>query len=597
MTTTNFLPQTSLDVPSLKASLQTFLKSQDKFQDYDFDGSNISAVLDLLAAVAFQQTFYLNMVGNEMFLDTALLRDSIISHAKDLNYTPRSRVAATATARVTINAPDNPDSVVIPKFWPITTSVNGQSFTFTTNDAITVRNNGSTQGLVSDPIVFYEGNIVEEWFDPSDPQDLSTISNCITLKSDAIDTQSIIVEIAQSADDRDSLTTWTRAFDLFGIDSESTVYFVQAGQNNQYQIAFGNDSFGAKPKSPSLIKVTYRETSANQSKGARSFSPGRAIEQYSNISIQTLISASGGAERETDLEIKTNAPRSFAVQNRAINDSDYIQLLKTQFPMLEAISVYGGEDATPRKMYSKVIVVTKPYDGEITSQTIKSAIISYLVDIMGLTATPVVVDPVYLYVALDVSALYDPNATQLTRSDLIAAIRQSIADFNSSQLSDFSADFYYSKLVAAIDATDPTIKSNLTSVRIIYKMSPIAGNPTSYSIDFGNAIAPGSVVSGQFEQLDSTGIVQPSSYIADNRSGVLNVYRVVGGVLTTIVANVGTVDYATGVIAVNNLTVYDYNGSVINLYATPVSNDINVGRDKIIQIQPSDVEVALTEIS
>lgn len=578
----NFLPITSLDVPSLKESLKASLQSLPQYADYDFEGSNLSALLDLLAAAGFQHTFFTNMVGNEMFLDTALMRDSIISHAKELNYVPRSRVAATAIVRISVTAPDNPAAVFIPRYYPVTTNYGGTTFTFTTNEAVTVKNNGGQ--LMSDPITIYEGEIVTEWFEVAG-------QSRYTLESSSIDATSIAVEIVNSSNDSTS-TPWRRAYDLFGIDSTSKVFFVQAGQNDQYEIVFGNGSLGSAPSAGNLIKVTYRITSANDSKGARVFAPGRVISGYSTIAVQTIQPAGGGAERETDQSIKLNAPKHFTTQKRAIVDVDYESLLRDNFPQLQSISVYGGEQAT-EKQYGKVFIVTKPYDGEITPATVKSAILTFLSDIVGMTTIPTLIDPVYLYLAVNSSVYYDDTVTSKSPSDIQSDVVQAIGAYNTTVLSDFNSDFRYSKLITDIDAADSSITSNETDVQIVFRVSPISDNPTSYAIELSNAIKPGTLISSIFQQQVDGSTYQ--SWLADNGSGVIHVYSKISGAASVIVQNLGTINYTTGNVSLTNLTVYDYPGSAISIYSSPVAKDVIVNRDKIIQISPADINVKVKQ--
>lgn len=582
--TSNFVPVSQLDVPTLKESLKKFLAGQTRFADYDFEGSNLSALLDLLSASGFQHTFFTNMVGNEMFNDTAILRDSVISHAKELNYVPQSRVAATALVRITIAAPDNPAAVFIPKYYPLTTNYNGRAFKFTTNESITVYNRGGV--LQTDPIAIYEGDIVEEWFEIE-----SLDQRLFTLESDAIDISSIDVEIVNSSTDS-TTTPWSRASNLYGVDNTSKVYFVQAGQQNQYQLQFGNGVVGASPQVGNLIHVTYRITSPNESYGARIFAAGQVISGYSAVTVQTIQPSSSGAEREDTESIRYNAPRHFAAQRRAIGDDDYRTLIKEQFPQIQSITTYGGQDAV-EKQYGKVFIVTKPFDSDVTSDTIKKAILAYIKPLVGTTSIPVLIDPVYLYLTIDSTVYYESSQTNAQPSDIETAVLKAIVNYNNTNLADFGNDFRHSRFETVIDNADKAIVSNETVVRITTKLSPISDNPTTYSIQIDNALQPGKIFSGNFQQQVDQTVYQ--AWIADDGNGNLNIYTKSSNVVSVLISNIGTVNYTTGILLIKNLTVYDYVGSSIPLYCSSVSRDIIANRDKIIEINPTDVNIVVKQ--
>jgi len=592
----NFLTTTELDFASLKNSLKAYLSGQTRFSDYDFDGSNMSVLLDLLTYNTYLNNFYLNMVGSEMFLDSAQLRESIVSHSKELNYIPRSKTSAKAIVNITIVPTGTPTFVTIPKFYKMSTSIDNTTFTFSTDSDHIVY--PGTNGYVASNVEIYEGSVVTEYF---------TASNTAkyVLQSENVDTNSIDVTVINSQYDSAN-STWLKADNLYGLTSTSNVYFVQGYGSNQYELAFGNDVTGKALVAGNIVKVRYRDTLGELGNGAYRFSKGTAIDGYSNITISTVTTATEGSERESNDSIKFNATRFFTTQERAVTSLDYANLAKARFPQLQSVIAYGGEDMTPPQ-YGKVAVSVKPFgtSGSI-SQSLKTSIINYL-NTKNITTQAVIVDPEYFYVKVDATVNYNTSATNISSGQVSSLVRSAIINFANTNLVDFGDDLRYSKLVGVIDASEGSIISNETELKIIKRWSPTAGADSTLTFNFDNQLYSETVLyelpqgheqivySSSFTYTHTDGD-DYDAYIGDNGLGVLNIYtnqNTSSGLVRTILsAAIGTVDYATG--EVNFTTnIKSYTGNYISIYGKPKNKDIYAVQNKFLLIESSDVTVSL----
>lgn len=599
MANTNFLSTSELDFSTIKENLKTYLKSQDQFADYDFDGSNINVLLDILAYNTYLNSFYLNMVGSEMFLDTAQLKESVVSHAKELNYIPRSRASAEALVNITVTAGDSPDAIVIPENYRFTTTMDGVTYNFYTGeDHIIVANNGVYQAA---NVSIYEGNLVTEYFDVA-------ANTTYVLQSETIDTRSIRVTVYES---NTSLTgyAFTSVPSLFGLTPTSNVFFLQGHKANQYEITFGNGVTGRNLTNGNRVKVVYRSTNGTDGNGAYVFSKTSSIQGYSSITASTVQRAILGAERETVKNIKFNAPRFFTTQERAVTAQDYINLVKAKFPQFQAVAAYGGEDLQPPQ-YGKVAISLKPHSSsvQIVSDLLKSQVVDYL-KLKNLTTEPIIIDPDILYLRVVSSVKYNVNDTTVGYNTLRRQIKQAIIDYGLDALNDFGIDFSYSKLVGEIDSVEPSIIGNETDIKLIKRWSPITqlsntitfsyNNPL-YSEDYLYELPQGhdlALYSSNFDYV--SGNVVYSSYVGDNGLGTLKIYTdTTTNNITTRLSlndNAGTVDYDTGEVTLS-ANVYNYSGSHISLYATTRNKDISIKNNEFLIISASDVTVTMVPV-
>ena len=603
----------SLDFDTLKANFKEYLKSQPIFSDYNFDGSNINVLLDVMSYNSYLNSFYLNMVASEMFLDSAQNYDSVISHAKELNYLPRSTKSAYAEISFPLQTSGINGTIEIPKNTRFTGFNSNGTYVFTTNQKQTYTSPNSLYSVTS--LKIYEGAYFQDTF----VVNYNIESQQYILSNRSIDTDSIEVTVIEN--NGANTTVFSRAQNLYGLDSASSVYFLQPAQNGLYEITFGDGLFGRKPLNTGVVVATYRVSAGSDANGVESFvldtdlgvvnggtvSPG-------SISINSA--SNSGANLESIESIRYTAPRYFATQQRAVSSDDYASLVLANFGgSVSDVVVYGGETVEP-KQYGRVIVSIKPSGSTIAPDYLRNEISNYLKDYIALPNRIVIGDPDYLYCYVNTAVQYDKTLTSKTASDLSSAVLNSITTYSSDNIEKFANDLRYSKLVAAIDGTDASIVSNDTSIRIIKRVTPLLNSNTSYSIQLNNPLynqqdpitsdqhisfygseyethfGHASVISSKFT-FNYQGVSYPLSYFEDDSLGNIDVYVPSGAVVVKLV-NIGSVDYTNGVINLNNLNLSSYN-NYVSIYCRPLNRDLYANQNKIILIESSDVNVTILE--
>jgi hypothetical protein len=605
---------TSLDFDTLKQEFKTFLSTQSVFKDYDYNGSNINVLLDVMAYNSYLNSFYLNMVASEMFMDSAQKYDSVVSHAKELNYTPRSARSSVAEVTLTLTA-DSSGQIQIPKGTRFSGSNSNGIFSFITNELsshISVSNTYTVSNLM-----IYEG----KYFTDSYVVNYAIESQKFLLTNKNVDVDSIEVTVYEN--NGANTTVFSRAQTLYGLSDISSVYFLQAAQNNLYEIVFGDGLFGRIPLNGATVSINYRVSSGIITDGITSFT---MIDDLSNSNPKTIrqnsivvnSSSAGGANQESIDSIKFSAPRYFATQQRAVATDDYVSLVLNNFGgVISDINVYGGETVEPKK-YGRVIIVVKPANGIIAPDYVKNQISNYLRDFIALPNRVEIVDPDYLYVSVITYVQYDPKQTTKTISEIQASVLNSITNYSLNNLEYFGNDLRFSRLSTDIDNSDTSITSNQTDLRAVKRLTPKLNYATSYKFDMNNVIyyeggtldtgiphtelyissfdthiEHAAVISDKFTWVSSDGTEYPLSYIADDGAGNIKIYSTVQTVVQPI-ATIGTVDYANGLIQLNNLITSSYS-NYINLYVRTRDSDIYAKNDKIILIDPTDVSIIVTE--
>jgi hypothetical protein len=595
MANTGFLSVSETSFDGIKQNLKTFLKAKSEFKDYDFEGSNLSSLLDILSYNSYLNAFYLNMVGSEMFLDTTQIKTSAVSHAKELNYIPRSRTSARAQVTLTINTGGAlPSSIVVPENYVLRTTIDQKNLEFSTNEDIIVFNKNGVYS--TGKIYVYEGKIVNEFFT------VDTDTKYI-LQSENVDTNSIKVTVINSASDStNSVYTYTDS--LLGLNSSSEVYFIQGYKDNQYEIVFGDGVSGKKLTNGNIVKVKYRSTNGELGNRVSTFSTTRKIENLYDVTVATNVIATDGSEREDTESIKFYAPRHFTTQNRAVTREDYINLIRNKFPQIKTVGVYGGEDAVPPQ-YGKVIITPIPYGSiPFISTQLKKSIIDYLMT-KTITTEPLIYDPEYLYLKVVTNVSYNPSLTTKTLNQLKTEITQQIKDYDLNYLTEFGDDFRKSKLMSMIDSTDQSIISNDTSVRMIYKIVPIKTISQRINFSFSNALYrplryeyqlyEQEVVQSSFFTYIKNGVTYSNAIITDDGIGNLRICYNASGVRVVIESNIGSVNYDTGEMSFD-INPFDYIGS-IDFYAKPNLSDVTVSESKFLRIDYSKTVVIVTPVS
>lgn len=595
MANTGFLSVSELSFDGIKNNLKSFLKAKTDFKDYDFEGSNLSALLDVLSYNTYMNAYYLNMVGSEMFLDTAQIKSSVVSHAKDLNYVPRSRTSARAKVTFTINTGNAvPPYVIIPENYTVRTSYGGVNYSFTTDADIVVTNVGGV--YTSGPVFVYEGAVAEEFFTVS-------ANTKYILSSDNVDTNSVKVTVIKSSTDN-SNAVYQQAENIYGLTSTSNVYFVQGHGTNQYEVVFGDGVSGRALVGGNIVKVKYRSTNGEAGNKASTFATTSLVDGYP-ISVVTNVVASDGSDRETVESIRTFAPRHYATQNRAVTRDDYITLVRERYPQIKTVNVYGGEDATPPQ-YGKVIITAIPYgSAPILSTELKQDIITFLTG-KSITTEPLIYDPEYLYAEVITNVYYNPNVTTKTALQLRTDVFNQIKQYDTDNLNNFGDDIRKSKLSTYIDNTDPSIVSNDLALRAIYKIAPQRSTNNVINFSFSNPIynpIARSYAAGEVESVRSDTFSYVASNtiytarLSDDGQGKLRLYYSSPNLPVNILEeNIGTIDYATGDVTLA-LNPYNY-GDVINIYAKLNTADISIIKPtKFLKIDYNKIAITLTPIT
>jgi hypothetical protein len=617
MAANSSLNLSSLDFDTLKENLKTFLKSQSVLKDYNYEGSNMNVLLDVLSYNSYLNSFYLNMVASEMFLDSAQKLDSVISHSKELNYVPLSYAGAVSNVNIsfqTSGISTTTGVLSIPKgtrffgtnsngtYQFVTTETQSYS---STNDTFIVSNLQIKEGSFNNESYIVNYDIENQRFILSDPKiDISTLSV-------------YVVENFGSSN-----TLFARKPTLFGLDSTSNVYFIQATQNGQYEIVFGDNNFGRTPLNASTVLVSYLVTNGSDGNGISSITMSDDIGPINGgtvLSANVSVSAnsSGGANQETIDSIRFNAPRYFATQQRAVSSDDYASLVISNFRgQISDVAVFGGE-TLPEKKYGRVIVCLKPSTETIAPNYVKDSIVRYLQDYIVLPNRVETADPDYLYVKLDSVVQYDPYSTNKTPAEIKNIVLSTINGYNTDHLEKFSNDLRYSRLIAHIDESDDSIISNQTDFRVIKRMSPLMGYTFTETLYFNNTIyvenpsgdgdidvgytgsnyndhfTHASVISTIFTYNNSNGVSYDFSYFADDTNGKMNVYSIVGKQITML-ATVGTVDYTNGIVKFVNINIAKYT-DYVSVYAKTTEKDIFAGPKNIIVIDPNDTSITIEE--
>ena len=596
----NKLTITDLEFDDIKSNLKSYLSAQSQFADYDFAGSGMDVLLDVLAYNTHYMGYYANMAVNEMFIDSASLRESVVSHAKHLNVIPASVTASTAYLDMTFTPSGSPLSLSIAKNTKFTTSISGRSYTFTTTANKTIYPIAGAYSVTNLPI--REGTIVNKKYTVN----LADTTQRFVVPNRNVDISTITVQVQNSSSDT-AVTTWTNAnaLDVTTIASTQKVFWIQEVEEQKYEILFGDGAVGAQLADANIIFIEYLVTSGLASNKASSFTAVGTVAGLSsaNYTLTVASAASGGAEIESVASLKTNAPKLYQAQKRATTKEDYKAILLGERSDIESITVYGGEDASPA-VYGKVYIAVKPNGNTAFSAATKDAIKnSILKKTNVVTVTPEIVDPIFYYLLIDTTINYDP-VTLLTNEDTLKSlISSTITNYFSTSLQKFDNKFRYSKLAGVIDDTNSSIRNSKTSIRYQMQIAPTTlAVAATYTMEFNTTLAKGTLTSTAFTASDGY-----TYTLFDDSLGVVKLIRSTYTSATDSIAvdspvaymtladgsqNLGTIDYTTGKVVLNNFTPYTVSDgkTYIKMIVTPGTNnqDITPLREQIITTDSTD---------
>ena len=611
---------TNLDFNQVKSTLREYLKENSSFTDYDFEGSNLSTILDVLAYNTYITSYNANMVANEVFIDSATLRENVVSLARNIGYTPKSRKAARATITFFVNTGDispAPATITLQKgvVASSSSSFGSQSFVFSILEDITVPVVDNTAQFNNIPV--YEGNLVTSNFtyNGRNPEQKFILDNI------GIDTDLMTVTVKPNQQSSRSVK-YSLQDSLFNIDGDSKVYFIQEVDDERYQVIFGDNIFGKKLEDNNFVEVNYITSSGDAANGVNNFkfsgrlAYNRNSQDYvvtSGISaLSTGITASGGESIEGVESIKKFAPRIYASQNRALTANDYETLIPAKiYPETESISVFGGEELVPPQ-YGKVFISIKPRFGDFLPNLMKENIKAKLKKYAVAGIVPEILDLKYLYLEIDSKVYYNSNLAPSATA--ISTIVQNNANkyAESSEMNKYGARFKYSKFLKIVDDSHEAVTSNITTVRMRRDLRVVTNSFAEYSIGFGNEFY---IRSMDGYNIKSSGFtiagINDVVYLGDvpdtNRvTGTIFLFTVpsVGSQSPTILRrNAGTINYVSGIVTlnpINVLTAKDKDGiPIIEIEASPLSNDVVGLQDLYLQLDigGSNFEMIVDEIS
>ena len=587
---------TDLDFDSISDNLKNYLKGQDKFKDYDFEGSSMSVLIDLLSYASHITAVNTNIAASELFLDSAQLRKNVVSRAKDLGFTPASEVCASATVDVTINDVRNPDGtyptptqMTMPRGTIFSTTFDGVNYYFVVTSSVLPSQNNTTF-LYSD-VEIVQGTYATDQY----VVDNQTKNNKFVLSNGRVDKARMVVSVNSDGVSE----TFALATDVSAIKSTTAVYYTQENEEGFTEIYFGDGVLGKKLLDGDIISATYIIVDTQHANGAKRFAQQSAINGYASSTVITTVNANGGAEKESIESIKFKANKFYTSQNRLVTLNDYKAKVQEYYPNADAVAVWGGEDNDP-PVYGKVFVALKPKNADYLSETEKKQIKGQLNKLNMLTVRPELIDPEIVKILISTVFKYDASKTDLSIGELQTLVTGAINEFDNTNLKDFDAVFRHSNLLKAIDDADNSVLSNITNIRLRKASQTKINQEIGYTVDFGNGFnnphsghnkdaggittTTGFMVSG-----DSVN----TQYYDDDGSGNLRRYYLSGSTRVYQDNEAGTVDYSKGKISINAImfTSTVNVDSTIDFTVIPSGNDVVAIRGSLIDISTSDVKV------
>mgnify|MGYP001156717289 FL=1 len=593
----NKLQITDLEFDTIKSNLKSYLSAQSQFADYDFDGSGMSVLLDMLAYNTHYTGYYANMLGNEMFMDSSSLRESVVSHAKHLNVTPTSVKAPTAKLNFTFTPTGTPTSLTIAKNTKFTSSINGVSHTFVTNTTTSVPRTG-TGTYTATGVEIKEGKILSKSYTVNSADDTQRF----IIPNANVDTTTLSVTVQNSSSDS-TVATYTdgNAVEVTTIKGTDKVYFLQEVESQKYEITFGDGAVGKQLSDGNIIFIEYIVTSGTTANKASAFVASGSVAGLTSANyVLTLnTAATGGADIQTTESLKFQAPKLYQAQKRATTTGDYKAMLLEQRPDIESIVVYGGEDADPVQ-YGKVFIALKPTGSAAYSTAVKTSIKNDILKKSNVvTVIPELIDPILYYLLIDTTVNYDPITNLTNENTLKTNINTSIQSYFQTNLEKFDQKFRYSKLVQDIDNTNSSIRNNRTTIKYQHRITPATlGLTATYTLNFNNALIKSSVVSTSFTASDGN-----TYSLVDDGAGIIKVARTTSGVVDSPAVyftlpdgtqNQGTIDYTTGKVVLTSFNPYTITDGTtyIKFTVTPSVNnsDITPLREQILTYDVTDTE-------
>ena len=577
-----------LDFASIKESLKDYLSQQEVLKDYDFTGSVLNTVLDVLAYNTHYTAFYANMVANEMFLDSSILRKSVVSHAKQIGYTPTSSRASRAIMDIQTGVTGG----ILNRGVEFTgTGKDNKSYKF-----VCLQTNIANINNVFENVSIFQGTLkrITYVYDP-----LVKSRSILSIPNNKIDTRTILVRVQNSSTDTTGINElWGEASNYISLSPTSSVYFLQeSSEEGMYELYFGDNFFGKQPKAGSVVFIDYLETEGELGNDITEFSTS-----LTNAQIIANTSSGGGASAESISSIKFLAPRQYVSQNRAVTQEDYYVSIIKKYPNFDSVKIYGGETVTPPK-YGKVLIAIKPKAGLFLTALEKDEIESFVkTNFSIVTISPEVIDPEYIFLNLDISLRYDLKINPVDKSTMKTFIVGFVKSWATSNLKRFGDSFYSSVLLSDLSRSDISVVSCDFSVVMTKTISEyLIRNAKGFSVDFKNKlkITKDPVIkTSSFSHLGIFGNTVSEAMVMDNSFGVLNVVSVDSdGVVDIVYPSVGKVDYKTGICDFNTKFSPIVFINTFKVTAKPEGRDILASENNIIELSENDLVVDIVQIN
>lgn len=572
----------SLDFDDIKNSLKSFLSSQSTFTDYDFEGSNMSMLLNVLAYNTHYRALYDNFILNEMFLDSASKRSSVVSRAKEMGYTPTSIRSASAYIDFSLqNTVNGPELLILPKLTPFVANINGTSYTFITTASHSAMRIGNAYSISG--IKITQGSYATNR--------MNVIAGAKYIIPDTnVDTSTLTVKV-QDSSQSNIYQTFTATDGLIGIGSTDKVFWIKEIEGGLYELEFGNGVIGSALTSGNIIHAEYiisNGSVANSAKLFRYIGP----QLYSgDVVLTTTAQSTGGTEIESTESVKFNAPRLYSAQNRAVTVEDYQNLIYSLVAEAASVNVWSGANNVPPQ-YGKVFICIKPKTVEkftnIEKLTIKNDIIKSK---NVVSVIPEIVDPQYIKIEVDATIYYDVNSTTKSANDIKLMVQNAIIDYNSTELQKFKGILRFSKLTRVVDDSESSIVSNVTNIILHRVVEPKYDMIANYTVTLVNPIhletTGGSILSSGFYTSGSTEI----HYIEDDGLGNLVLYTINNSVKQIVNPKIGTIDYGKGSFQINNLLITSIIDSEFDFKIKPSSYDVVSVLDQLVEIPTNMINV------
>lgn len=585
------LKVTELDFFQIRENLKTYLKAQTKFQDYDFEGSGMSVLLDVLSYNTTYNAINANMAMNEIFLDSAQLRNNVVSHSKMLGYVPRSVTSSFAYLDLTVNSPTGtPSTLTIQRGTEFSSTVDGSQYTFTVLESQSI---SPTAGVYKFENLKINEGILKTFSYTVDSFDLLQY---FTIPDANVDTASLVVKVKPNSSST-SFDVYTIARNFVDITSTTKAYFLQESKDGKYEVYFGDGIVGKNLEAGNVVELEWLSTNGVLANGASAFTLSSTVQGNSNVTVDVLYKAAGGGDREDIDSIKFNAPLSYISQNRVVTPEDYKAAIINNYPNIETVSVWGGEENDPPD-YGKAYISIKPKNAEALTVNEKQFIRDQILKTRNVVSiTPELVDPEYTYIKLEVYFKYDPNLTNKTAGELRQVVSDVISNYNDNELKKFDGVFRHSKLSRLIDAADPSILNSTVRVYMQKRLVPTIGSAQKYTLTFSSPLYASDsnekvLTSTAFTYNGFTQYIQDlpqtstNGVVVSDASGthLLQIYRMVGDVKQITVQDAGYLNAADGIVVITNFNPSAYDGSYISITAQPNSNDIAPKRNQLLQI-------------